>query len=108
MLQAARKHWLVENQLHWVLDVAFDEDRCRAREGFAAENLAVARQVTLNLLKLDTTVKAGYVPDNGCSAKPLARSALSDCFIRHSYFLRLEITYKHEIGNKNVLLKKSP
>ena len=50
----------------------------------------------------------GYVPDNGCSAKPLARSALGDCFIRHSYFLRLEITYKHEIGNKNVLLKKSP
>ena len=59
VLQATRKHWLVENQLHWVLDVAFDEDRCRAREGFAAENLAVARQVTLNLLKLDTTVKAG-------------------------------------------------
>ncbi|WP_263080561.1 ISAs1 family transposase [Endozoicomonas sp. Mp262] len=59
VLQATRKHWLIENQLHWVLDVAFDEDRCRAREGFAAENLAVARQVTLNLLKLDTTVKAG-------------------------------------------------
>ena len=59
VLQATRKHWLVENQLHWVLDVAFDEDRCRAREGFAAENLAVARQVTLNLLKLDTSVKAG-------------------------------------------------
>ena len=59
ILQATRKHWLVENQLHWVLDVAFDEDRCRAREGFAAENLAVARQVTLNLLKLDTSVKAG-------------------------------------------------
>ena len=59
VLQATRKHWLVENQLHWVLDVAFDEDRCRAREGYAAENLAVARQATLNLLKLDTTVKAG-------------------------------------------------
>lgn len=59
VLQATRKHWLVENQLHWVLDVAFDEDRCRAREGFAAENLAVARQVTLNLLKLDSSVKAG-------------------------------------------------
>ena len=54
------------------------------------------------------TDSSGYVPDNGCSAKPLALSALSDCFIRHSYFLRLEITYKHEIGNKNVLLKKSP
>ena len=59
VLQATRKHWLVENQLHWVLDVAFDEDRCRAREGFAAENLAIARQVTLNLLKMDTSVKAG-------------------------------------------------
>ena len=47
------------HQLHWVLDVAFDEDRCRAREGFAAENLAVARQVTLNLLKMETSVKAG-------------------------------------------------
>ena len=59
VLQATRQHWLVENQLHWVLDVAFDEDRCRAREGYAAENLAVTRQVTLNLLKLDTSVKAG-------------------------------------------------
>ena len=59
MLQATRKHWLVENQLHWVLDVAFDEDRCRAREGYAAENLAVARQVALNLLKMDSTVKVG-------------------------------------------------
>lgn len=59
VLQATRKHWLIENQLHWVLDVAFDEDRCRTRKGFSAENLAVARQVTLNLLKLDTSVKAG-------------------------------------------------
>ncbi|USE34633.1 ISAs1 family transposase [Endozoicomonas sp. SCSIO W0465] len=59
VLEATRKHWLIENQLHWVLDVAFDEDRCRSREGYAAENLAVARQITLNLLKLDTSEKAG-------------------------------------------------
>ncbi|MET4693724.1 putative transposase YbfD/YdcC [Endozoicomonas sp. NE40] len=39
VLHATRRHWLVEIQLHWVLDVAFDEDRCRAREGFATENL---------------------------------------------------------------------
>ncbi|MCK5892920.1 MAG: hypothetical protein KAG53_00645 [Endozoicomonadaceae bacterium] len=39
--------------------MTFDEDRCRAREGYAAENLAVARQVTHNLLKLDASVKAG-------------------------------------------------
>ena len=59
VLRAVRKHWRVENQLHWVLDVAFDEDRCRARDGYAAENLAAARQITLNLLKLDTSVKLG-------------------------------------------------
>ena len=59
VLQAIKQHWLVENQLHWVLGVAFDEDRCRAREGYAAENLVVTRQVTLNLLKLDTSVNAG-------------------------------------------------
>ena len=45
-LQAVRKHWLVENQLHWVLDVAFDEDRCRARKDNAAKNLATTRQLT--------------------------------------------------------------
>ena len=39
--------------------VAFDEARYRVRESYAAEYLAVARQVTLNLLKLDTSVKAG-------------------------------------------------
>ena len=47
------------HQLHWVLDVAFDEDRYRSREGYAAENLAVVRQKTHNLLKLDTSEKGG-------------------------------------------------
>ena len=59
ILKATRSHWRVENQLHWVMDVAFDEDRCRARKDNAAENLAITRQVTHNLLKLDTTVKGG-------------------------------------------------
>ncbi|MCK5894304.1 MAG: transposase [Endozoicomonadaceae bacterium] len=59
ILQATRKHQLVENLVHWVLNVAFDEDRCRVRECFAAEKLAVARQLALNFLKLDTSVKAG-------------------------------------------------
>ncbi len=59
ILQATRMHWRVENQLHWVMDVAFDEDRCRARKDNTAENLAITRQVTHNLLKMDTTVKGG-------------------------------------------------
>lgn len=59
VLLASRQHWQVENNLHWVLDVAFNEDQCRARQGFAAKNLATARQIALNLLKQDTTVKVG-------------------------------------------------
>lgn len=59
ILEATRRHWCIENQLHWVMDVAFDEDRCRARKDNAAENLAITRQVTHNLLKMDTTVKGG-------------------------------------------------
>jgi hypothetical protein len=42
-----------------MLDVAFSEDQCRARQGYAAENLATARQMVLNLLKQDTSVKVG-------------------------------------------------
>ena len=42
-----------------MLDVAFYEDQSRARQGYAAENLATARQIALNLLKQDTTTKLG-------------------------------------------------
>lgn len=54
-----RAHWAVENKLHWILDVAFDEDRCRARMGHAAENFAIIRQAALNLIKQEKTVKVG-------------------------------------------------
>ena len=50
-LSASRSHWSVENELHWVLDVAFREDDCRVRAGFAAENFAVMRHIALNMLK---------------------------------------------------------
>lgn len=59
VLRATRQHWRVENQLHWVLDVAFCEDQSRTRRGYAAENLATARQMALNLLKQDCTIKLG-------------------------------------------------
>lgn len=57
--RAVRSHWGVENSLHWVLDVQFGEDQCRARTGNAAENLATLRRLALNLLKRDTTKKRG-------------------------------------------------
>ena len=57
--QACRAHWGVENGLHWTLDVGMNEDQCRIREGHAAENFARLRRIALNLLKKETTVKAG-------------------------------------------------
>lgn len=57
--RAVRGHWGVENKLHWVMDVAFGEDRSRIRTGFAAENLATLRRLALNMLKKETTKKRG-------------------------------------------------
>ena len=54
---AVRSHRAVENSLHWVLDMAFDEDQSRVRTGNAAENMAMLRHGTLNLLKGDTTTR---------------------------------------------------
>jgi predicted transposase YbfD/YdcC len=51
ILHAVRGHWGVENGLHWVLDVAFAEDQSRVRSGHAPANLAVLRQMAVNLLK---------------------------------------------------------
>lgn len=58
-LAIVRTHWGIENELHWVLDVAFREDDCRVRTGHAAQNLATLRHLALNLLKRETTTKAG-------------------------------------------------
>jgi predicted transposase YbfD/YdcC len=54
-----RAHWCIENQLHWVLDVAFDEDNNRARSGHSPHNLAIIRHLALNLIKQDTSTKIG-------------------------------------------------
>jgi predicted transposase YbfD/YdcC len=53
MATAVRGHWGIENGLHWVLDVVFGEDQCRARSGHAAANLAWARKVALSLIRQD-------------------------------------------------------
>ncbi len=49
--KASRQHWGVENSLHWSLDVTFKEDQSRAREGYAAQNLATLRRLAINALK---------------------------------------------------------
>ena len=46
-----RKHWSIENQLHWCLDVIFHEDASRAKKGNSPRNLNVMRKVALSLCR---------------------------------------------------------
>jgi predicted transposase YbfD/YdcC len=55
LLWAVRSHWSVENNLHWVLDIAFDEDNCRVRKDNGPQNFTVLRHIALNLLKQEKT-----------------------------------------------------
>jgi len=57
--KSVRSHWSIENQLHWILDVGFDEDASQACRGYTAENLAVIRHIGLNLLSRDKKSKVG-------------------------------------------------
>lgn len=52
LLALNRGHWGIENRLHHVRDMAFDEDRCRARKGHAPRTLACLRNFAISLLRL--------------------------------------------------------
>lgn len=51
MLEVTRTYWSVENQLHWRLDVVFNEDDARTRKDFGPQNLAVLRRIALDILR---------------------------------------------------------
>lgn len=55
--KAVRKHWGIENSLHWVLDVIFNEDYSRSRKDNSAHNLAVLRKIAINLIKAQKNTK---------------------------------------------------
>jgi len=73
LLQAIRHHWSIENSCHWVLDVTFGEDKSRIRIGYAPQNMAILRHVTLNSSKRD--------PSKGGIKQKRYRAALDDAFL---------------------------
>jgi len=70
---AVRGHWGIENQVHWVLDVTFNEDASRIRTGEAAQNFAVLRHIALNLLRQEASA--------GSIATKRFRAALDDAYL---------------------------
>ena len=51
LADAVRAHWMIENALHWVLDVTFKDDLSRVRKGHGATNMAVVRHFAINLVR---------------------------------------------------------
>lgn len=73
LLAITRSHWSIENQLHWVLDVVFDEDRARNRKDHGPENIAVLRKLALNLLRSN--------PDEASIRRKIKRAGWDDTFL---------------------------
>jgi predicted transposase YbfD/YdcC len=73
VLAITRSHWGIENQLHWVLDVVFDEDRARNRKDNGPENLAILRKLALNMLRTH--------PDKASIRRKIKRAGWDDAFL---------------------------
>jgi predicted transposase YbfD/YdcC len=79
ILAATRAHWGIENNLHWQLDITFDEDRCRTRKDFSPLNLAVVRRVVFNILKQDQSKLSLKRKRVKASVNPSFRAELLAC-----------------------------
>jgi predicted transposase YbfD/YdcC len=73
LLNAVRKHWQVENTLHWTLEVTFNEDASRIRKKSSPENYAMIRHIALNILRGYKSIKASV-------KRKLNMAALDDDF----------------------------
>lgn len=80
-LDIIRQHWSIENKLHWVLDVIFNEDLSTKQAGNAAENFSIITKIALNLLKSNTTRKLSI-------KKKRLLCALDNNFLAHTVFQR--------------------
>jgi len=59
--QIVRKHWSIENNLHWVLDVTFNEDKSRKRKDNSALNFNIITKIAMSMIKEDTDKKTSMV-----------------------------------------------
>lgn len=73
VLAITRNHWGIENQLHWVLDVVFDEDKARNRKDNGPENLAILRKLALNVLRSH--------PSTASIRRKIKRAGWDDAFL---------------------------
>lgn len=74
-----RKHWAIENQLHWSLDVIFSEDAWRVREKRAARNMALIRKMAFNLIK--------KCPQKGSQRVKMKRAAWNNDYLEQLLFV---------------------
>jgi predicted transposase YbfD/YdcC len=73
-LDTVRAHWIIENSLHWVLDVVMREDHARARKDHAPANLAILRRMALNTIKRNK--------DKGSNRLKFKRAGWDNRFLR--------------------------
>ena len=73
LLLTVRSHWGIENRLHWMLDVNFNEDGCRARKDNAPENLAILLRLAINIVRAH--------PEPISMRQKIKRAAWDDSFL---------------------------
>lgn len=73
LLEIVRSHWAIENQLHWILDVVFEEDRCRVRKDNSPENLAILRKFAINIVRNH--------PDKISMRRKIRRAGWNDAYL---------------------------
>ena len=73
LMLAVRSHWSIENQLHWTLDVNFNEDACRARKDNAPENIAILHRLAINIIRSH--------PEPISMRQKIKRAAWDDAFL---------------------------
>jgi predicted transposase YbfD/YdcC len=78
LLDVVRAHWSIENNLHWILDVVFAEDRNRSRMDHAPENLAVLRKLAINTLQA--------CPYKASMRRKILRAGWNDDFLLSLFF----------------------